>query len=278
VEAANAAAAAAESPIRFRDQADLLVRAREAARLMGATPMDRPEDVEAIRDENWRGSGAVLIVCTNNSEQGFEHPGNPRRPSDHPNRAQNNLAGHILRVEEAGGDNAAEAFTWGVFAMGGDPNADALIAVNRAGLPAHVSNQYNGAPTTSGDRFACPDNIFIDSTQRVWIATDGSDAVFGDCNDSVLVTPAHAEGPRPVKRFLVSPVGAEVCGPMMTPDERAFLCGIQHPGANNVEGAEFSTLRWGGAPAPSHFPDGGNAWPRSAVVIVTRDDGGRIGD
>jgi secreted PhoX family phosphatase len=278
VERANAAAEAEESLIRFRDEADLLMRVRDAARLMGATPMDRPEDIEAVCDSEWRGLGPVLIVCTNNSERGFGHPGNPRRESESATAAQSNLAGHILRIDEAGGDCAAETFSWDVFAMGGDPNAEGLTAPTRAGALAHISNEHNGAPTTTGDRFACPDNIFIDSTHRVWIATDGSDAVFGDCNDSVLMTPVHAGGPRPVKRFLVGPVGGEICGPLMAPDERAFFCAIQHPGANTVEGADYAQLRWSGAPPPSNFPDGGNAWPRSAVIVVTREDGGRIGD
>jgi secreted PhoX family phosphatase len=58
----------------------------------------------------------------------------------------------------------------------------------------------------------------------------------------------------------------------MTPDERAFLGAVQHPGSAD----DFERTRWSGAEPPSRFPDGG--WPRSAVVIVTRDDGGRIGD
>jgi secreted PhoX family phosphatase len=64
----------------------------------------------------------------------------------------------------------------------------------------------------------------------------------------------------------------------MAPDEKAFFCCIQHPGGNDVAGTEFDAARWEGAPVPSHFPDGGDSWPRSAVVIITRDDGGRIGD
>ena len=278
-EAANAAAQAEESPIRFRDEADVLVRVRDAARLMGATPMDRPEDVEAVCDANWRGLGPVLIVCTNNSERGFERPGNPRRESERPFTAQSNMAGHILRIDEAGGDCASERFTWDVFAMGGDPNATELTAPLRGrSVEAHISTRVGGAETVTGDRFACPDNLFIDSTHRVWIATDGGDAVFGDCNDSVLVAPVNAEGPKPIKRFLVAPMGAEVCGPLMAPDERAFFCALQHPGANNAEGADYALLRWtAGARPPSNFPDGGDAWPRSAVIVVTREDGGRIG-
>jgi uncharacterized protein len=277
--AANAAAEAEASPIRFRDEADVLMRVRDAARLIGATPMDRPEDVEAVRDDNWRGLGPVLIACTNNSERGFEHPGNPRRDSDRPNSAQNNLPGHIVRIDERGGDCAAERFTWDVFAMGGDPGAAEFTAEVRGGsVRAHVSTKIDGVVKNEGARFACPDNIFIDSTHRVWIATDGNDGVFASCNDGVLMAPLQADGPRPIKRFLVCPVGGEVCGPIMSPDERAFFCAIQHPGANTVEGADYAQLRWAGAKPPSNFPDGGDAWPRSAVVVVTRDDGGRIGD
>jgi uncharacterized protein len=220
----------------------------------------------------------VLIVCTNNSERGFERPGNPRRDSERPASAQNNLAGHILRIDEADGDCGAERFDWDVFAMGGDPNADALTSRTRAGAPAHISTRHAGAETISGERLACPDNLFVDSSHRVWIATDGSDSVFADCNDNVLAAQIHGDGPRQLKRFLVGPVGGEICGPLLAPDERAFFCAIQHPGANTVAGEDYGLLRWLGQRPPSSFPDGGDAWPRSAVIVITRDDGGRIGD
>jgi uncharacterized protein len=275
----NAAAREAGYAALFRDEGDLALRAREAARLLGATPMDRPEDVEALLDASWTGLGPVLIVCTNNYEQGFARPGNPRRESPEPGRAQRNAAGHIIRIDEADGDCGATRFSWDVFALAGDPSADSLTAPSRTGAPAHVSTSVGGAPTISGDRFACPDNICVDSRYNVWIATDGSDAVFDDCNDAILVAPAAAEGPRPVKRFLVGPVGAEICGPTMAPDERAFFASIQHPGESNVAGTDIFDLRWRrGEPPPSHFPDGGDSWPRSAVIVVTREDGGRIGD
>lgn len=276
-EAANAAAVAAESPIRFQDDGDVVVRARIAAQLLGATPMDRPEDIEAVRDDNWRGLGPVLIACTNNSDRGFAHPGSPRREdAENPNAAQSNFTGHILRIDEAGDDCGAVRFTWDLFAMGGDPNAQSpTIRVGGGrGPAAFVSTVVAGEQTISGERFACPDNLFIDSGNRVWIATDGSDFVFSDCNDCVMVAPAGGARPRPIRRFLVGPVGAEICGPLMTPDERAFFCSIQHPGGTD----DYPRSRWQGAPPPSHFPDGGESWPRSAVVVITRDDGGRIGD
>ncbi len=274
--AANSAARAAGYAALFRDEGDLLMRAREAARLMGATPMDRPEDVEALLDANWVGLGPVLIVCTNNRQPGLDRPGNPRRESESPGRAQANAAGHIIRLDEAGGDCAASRFSWDVFALAGDPNASALTAAQRQGGPAHVSTKWRGAPTISGDRFACPDNICIDSAYNVWIATDGGDSVFADCNDAVLVTPAASDGPRPVKRFLVGPMGAEICGPTLSPDERTFFASIQHPGEGDLAGASIAELRWThGQRPPSSFPDGGAAWPRAAVIVVTREDGGK---
>jgi uncharacterized protein len=278
LDAANAAAREAEYPLTFNTEADLAVRLREAARLMGATPMDRPEDVEALLDGHWVGQGPVLIACTNNGEQGFARPGNPRRESaDGAERAQANRAGHIVRVDEAGDDAAATRFTWDVFALAGDPDAAAPVAPARDGRPTHISTKLNGAPTFTGARFACPDNLCIDSSRNVWIATDSSDNLFADCNDAVLVAPAAGEGAPVVKRFLVVPVGAEATGPCMALDERAFFLSVQHPGESDVAGVSFAETRWTGAPPPSNFPDGNGAWPRSAVVVITRDDGGRIG-
>ncbi len=274
-EAANAAALAAGSPLRFRDQGEVVMRVREAARLLGATPMDRPEDIEAVCDARWRGLGPVLISCTKNYDRDPNRPGNPRR-EDNAGDAYANLAGHVLRIDETSGDCGAETFSWNVFVMGGDPAATVATITARDGRTAHIGTSFAGVQTMNGERFACPDNLFIDSDHRIWIATDGNDGVFADCNDTIMAAPIHNEGPHALKRFLVGPVGAELCGPIMAPDERAFFCSIQHPGENDIAGVDFSATRWGGAPAPSSFPDGG--WPRSTVVVITRDDGGRIGD
>lgn len=274
---ANRAARAKGYPDLFRDEADVLVRAREAARLMGATPMDRPEDVEAIRDETWRGLGPVLVVCTKNPQQGYARPGNPRRPdAANPGAAQANQTGHILRIDEADNDCGARRFRWDVFLLAGDPDAADGQATMQNGQRAAVATTWNGAETMTGDRFACPDNICFDRALNVWISTDGSDAVFPDCNDAVVVTPVAVAGPRPTKRFLVGPMGAEICGPMLSPDERTFFCAIQHPGENDAAGVHIAELRWARRQRPpSTFPDGG--WPRSAVVYVTRKDGGPVG-
>jgi uncharacterized protein len=274
--AANAAAEAAGYPHPFTDAGDLVVRAREAARLLGATPMDRPEDVEAPITENWVGTGTVLVVCTNNRQQGFERPANPRRDDPaRPGRAQANMTGHIVRIEETGQDCAATTFSWDIFALAGDPKAGNAPVVTGSGAKALVGVDVQSQPSFSGDRFACPDNICFDTGGHVWIATDGSDDIFDGCNDMIVVTAVDAPAPRPVKRFLVGPMGSEICGPMLSPDEKSFFAAIQHPGENNAKGLRYSDLRWKGEAPPSTFPDG--SWPRSAVVVVRKDDGGVIG-
>jgi uncharacterized protein len=281
--ALTAAAANAARPLyaaEFRDAADVAMRAREAARYLGATPMDRPEDVEAIVDERWTGQGPVFIVCTSNKTAHAARPGNPRRelPGKRAPAFQPNVAGHILRLDEAGGDCGATTFRWDVFVLAGDPASQTGQFMAADGTDAYVSVNRRGRPTFTGDRFACPDNICFDSAFNIWISTDGSDQVFEDCNDAVLVTSATGTGPRPVKRFLVGPMGAEICGPTITPDEKAFLCAIQHPGESDVTGMPIRDLRWTlKRKPPSHFPDGPGSWPRAAVVVVTKKDGGVIG-
>jgi len=278
LDAANNAVDEAPYHARFADEGDLAVRVREAARLLGATPMDRPEDFEALTDANWVGRGTVLVNCTYNRNEEFYRPGNPRRgAAQNAHVQQGNVGGHILRLDEAGDDSGADRFRWDVFALAGDPNMPPDFALPNGG-PADVSVTLNGEPTFTGDRFSCPDNLCFDTSGNVWIATDGSYAVFADANDCVMVAPVTAERPRPVKRFLVGPVGAEICGPTLALDESAFLCAIQHPGENDVAGAPIAELRWQRHQRPpSDWPDKNGAWPRSAVVVITREDGGKVG-
>ncbi|MCB9282856.1 MAG: DUF839 domain-containing protein [Lewinellaceae bacterium] len=79
----------------FADQTEVLIRLREAAHLLGGTPLDRPEDVEI--DPH---TGAVVVALTNNL-------------------AKRNFYGSILRIEEDGGDHAALHFRHDTLLTGG---------------------------------------------------------------------------------------------------------------------------------------------------------------
>jgi secreted PhoX family phosphatase len=91
----------------FRDQGDVLVKARLAADLLGATRMDRPEWV-AVHPA----TAEVYCTLTNNTRRaaGDTDAANPRGP---------NRWGHIVRWREAGGDNAATRFAWDLFLLAG---------------------------------------------------------------------------------------------------------------------------------------------------------------
>ncbi len=69
---------------KFKDQTEVLIRVREAAKLLGATPQNRPEDIE-IDPIN----GNVIIALTNNYDK-------------------ENFHGSILKIEENGTHDALD--------------------------------------------------------------------------------------------------------------------------------------------------------------------------
>lgn len=79
----------------FASQADVLINCRDAAKAVGATPMDRPEDLEVHPID-----GSVFIALTNNSSHG-------------------NFYGQIVRLFEKDTQHAGEEFTFEIFATGG---------------------------------------------------------------------------------------------------------------------------------------------------------------
>lgn len=230
----------------FADLADILVNTRSAADHVGATRMDRPE-WGAVDPQ----TGDVYFTLTNNTRraEGDEHPANPRA---------NNSFGHIIRWQEEG-THAGERFAWDLFVLAGDQNDSRDLAGN-----ALVEDNI----------FASPDGLWIDADRRVWIQTDISESemntgiyeVFGN-NQMLVANPETGE----IKRFLTGPVGQEITGVVTTPDQRTMFVNVQHPGATTTEEA-FAEGRF-----TSHWPEGGSAIPRSATLVITREDGGIIG-
>ncbi|HDZ08280.1 PhoX family protein [Pseudohongiella sp.] len=226
--------------VMFGDQADLLINTRLAADVAGATKMDRPEWGAIDPD-----TGHVYFTLTNNVER-------TEAETDTANPRATNVNGHIIRWLEADGDFAARHFEWDIFLLGGETGTQ---------TPGE-----NSVTLTEDNHFASPDGLWFDSRGILWIQTDMSgsqlsDGPFGN-NQMLAADPLTGD----LRRFLVGPVGCEITGVTMTPDLRTMFVNVQHPG----EGS-------GPIDVSSHWPDGGTSRPRSATVVVTRQDGGVIG-
>ncbi|MGW1225741.1 PhoX family protein [Streptomyces sp. NPDC002530] len=237
--------AALTTALGWKDQADVVLRAREAADALGATRMDRPQQIAVSPVD-----GAVHCALANGSG-GHSHAVGPRDANPY---------GHIVRWQEETGTGTG--FHWDVFLLGGDPALDPEVRADACG------------------QFAAPKGLAFGSAGQLWISTgisadalnraERGHAALG--NNALL-----AADPRTgrVSRFLTAPRGAEVTGVSSTPDGRTLFVNIQHPGS--------ATAAWGAPTAAnpaavSDWPDRAcHGRPRSATIAVRREDGGVIG-
>ncbi|MFD7812376.1 PhoX family protein [Streptomyces sp. NPDC059785] len=219
---------------------EVLVFTRLAGDKVGATKMDRPEDIEPSPR-----TGKVYVALTNNTNRGKSgyasaDEANPRNANKH---------GHILELTERRGRAEATSFAWSLFLVAGDP--------------ADPATYFAGFPKDDVSPISCPDNVAFDPHGNLWISTDGAqlgshDGLFG------VATQGSRRGE--LKQFLTVPTGAETCGPLV--QDRRVLVAVQHPG--EVDGASVES------PA-SVWPDGAGKIVRPAVVAVWRADGSDIG-
>ena len=251
----------------FNSQAEVLINTRGAADRVGGTMMDRPEwlavhpatkDVYVTLTNNHR-RGSAPAAAHGTSDHRIADQGRP--PVDAANPRADNRFGHILRWHEAGHDVRATSFQWELFVACGDKQ----------------SPQANHQGNIQGDDLGAPDGLVFDAQGRLWIMTDHAGDGLGDwANIGGNVMACANPETREIRRFMTAPRGCEVTGMASTPDGRVMWVGIQHPG----EGWRDSFT------ANSTWPDSGVngpttqqqvSKPRSAVVMVTKDDGGVIG-
>ncbi|MEX1223879.1 MAG: PhoX family phosphatase, partial [Pirellulales bacterium] len=236
----------------FASQADVVIDARRAADLLGATKMDRPEDVEP----NPR-TGKIYVMLTNNDKRTVENvnPANDRTE---------NLWGHIVELQPPQGNYAAPRFQWEI-----------LIKAGRPGAP-QVAALWNPATSEHG-WFACPDNCAVDPQGRLWVSTDqGSNwRQASGTADGLWALETEGEQRGTGIMFFRCPVGAELCGPLFTPDGKTLFLAVQHPAADGTE-------QWQPFGRASTFGDPATRWPdfdpgippRPSVVAIRREDGG----
>jgi secreted PhoX family phosphatase len=229
------------------DQADVLIRTRQAADAVGATRLHRPEWVTVHPH-----TGEVFVTLTN---------GSGNNAAVNSNRATNPY-GHIVRFSESRTDDTA--FTWDIFLLGGDSQYDL---------------------TVPGDQplFGSPDGLWVDQSGVLWIQTDISnssqnraDRGYDRIGNNAMLAAVPETGE--VRRFLTGPRGCEITGISMTPDHRTMFINIQHPGESTTFwNSQFGTPSTSNPAAVSSWPYGNGRRPRPATVVVQRLDGGRIG-
>jgi len=244
------------SALPFNSQDEVLVYARAAGDAAGATKMDRPEWVSVSPM-----TGDVYVTLTNNKYRGVreDQPLSAANPRSYQinGKPSGNDNGHIIRWAETGGDHAATSFEWDIYLFGAPSN---LSAENLSQLSA--SNDLSS-----------PDGLYFDPRGVLWIQTDDGAytdttscmllaALPGKVSDGTTITTSAGQQTRigmpasndNIKRFFVGPEGCEVTGITMTPDFKTLFINIQHPGNT-----------WGAV--------AGGSTPRSATVMITKEDG-----
>ncbi|WP_406171693.1 PhoX family protein [Streptomyces sp. NBC_00996] len=237
---ATATADGAVSHVDGMTAEEVFVFTRLAGDKVGATKMDRPEDIQPSPH-----TGKVYVVLTNNTNRGktgfaAADEANPRNANKH---------GHILELTERRNRAESTTFAWSLFLVAGDP--------------ADPATYFAGFPKDKVSPISCPDNVAFDSYGNLWISTDGNQL---GSHDGLFGVATKGERRGELKQFLTVPTGAETCGPLV--QDRRVLVAVQHPG--EIDGASVEK------PA-SVWPDGPGKIVRPAVVAVWRTDGCDVG-
>ncbi len=152
------------------------------------------------------------------------------------NTGHGNFHGQIVRLAEQDSNPAAAAFSWSVFATGGPQSG-----------------------------FSSPDNLVFDGQGNLWMVTDISSSRLGkgiysfQGNNALFYFRTSGPNAGMAYQFASGPAQCEMTGLAWTPDGRTLFLSVQHPGEESKSLNELG----------SHWPLGGNEWPRPAVVAIT---------
>ncbi len=187
----------------FSSDGEIMIKTRQAADMVGATAMDRPEDCQPNPV-----NGKVYLTMTNNSARTTLRPdtgetqANPRVP---------NFNGHIIELSEDRGDYASLKFKWEIFLLCGNPLIDLRTDEDQLDPPLPPTTTFFAgyADATKLGKIASPDNIAFDKKGNLWIATDGqpNSADIGRPNDAIHAVPTEGRDRGYLRQFLSGPEG-----------------------------------------------------------------------
>jgi len=213
---------------------EVLVYTRLAADKVGATKMDRPEDVETNPV-----TGKVYMALTNNSDR-------TAALVDEANPVTGNRDGHVIEITERRGDHTAERFGWNILLLAGDPAKSESV-------------YFSGYPADKVSPISCPDNLAFDSEGNLWISTDGAPGKIG-FGDALHKVTLEGRNRGRVEQFLSVPVDAETCGPVIHDRDNSVFVNVQHPGEDGKWGKQNSYF-------PDYLPASGPMQVRDKVAV-----------
>ncbi|MDI3331218.1 MAG: PhoX family phosphatase [Micrococcus sp.] len=219
---------------------EVLVYTRLAADKVGATKMDRPEDVETNPV-----TGKVYMALTNNDKRTVATV-DEANPVAYTDGKLGNRDGHVIEITERRGDHTAERFGWNILLLAGDPAKS-------------ESAYFSGYPKDKVSPISCPDNLAFDSEGNLWISTDGAPGKIGYGDALHKVTLEGRDRGR-VEQFLSVPVDAETCGPVIHDQDNSVFVNVQHPGEDGDWGKHTSYF-------PDFLPAGGPVQVRDKVAV-----------
>ncbi|WP_160000364.1 PhoX family phosphatase [Roseomonas sp. 18066] len=182
-------------------------------------------------------SGRLYLACKGNAA---------RRPDqvDALNPRAGSNAGQILEIIPAGGDHGAATAAASILLLGGVPRPGA------------------GAWPES------PATLSVDAGGRLWIGTD-HDGRVGAQPDILFGCDSEGPGKGFALPLYGAPRGAAIGGAAMSPDGLALFALVRTPGAEPGASFDRPGTRW-----PAFDPA---IPPRSTLVTLLRENGGRVG-
>ena len=152
------------------------------------------------------------------------------------NKPKGDLHGSILKLIEDSADKTGLSFTTESFLAGSE----------EAG-------------------FSSPDNLAFDLKGNLWFTTDVGGYSLGQgeygfmpCN-SLFLVPRTGTRAGEIIRVATAPNDAEFTGPFFHPGGKHLFLSVQHPGETSQDLDELK----------SHWPEGGDAIPKSGVIVIS---------
>ena len=248
----------------FKDQTDVMINCRKAAKLLGGTPLDRPEDIE--QDPLTKD---IFVTLTNNKPKGNYH-------------------GSILKIIESDksyksdeSDESDESNKTNESNKSDKSHKTNKIDESNKSDKSHKTNKINESDkidesdlsfkhstfrvggTETG--FSCPDNIAFDQNGNLWLTSDISGGGIGKKpyanfgNNSLFVIPRSGPQAGQVLKVGSAPVDAEFTGPFFSTDQKTLFLSVQHPGEKTKDLNNMT----------SHWPSGNKSKkPLSSVIAI----------